>query len=264
MQVIADTLQNAEEILNESLSLLDVSLTLCDACMPFQEWMRVNKQHKSPPVYVAETGRKMKEHFIENFQTSYPALASGIINGSLGIASYRINDGVFRIGNCLIKIKDRKFMIMSDDERRTLYADMQQAVADLVVFVIITFSLHQFSTGVCTLSVSKLCDRRQVNPTIFYAELLQILKDTGRTYYAYEQLSTYYNELLAVEPIFLAECEEQDLPLTEDLAQKILDGELTAAAVKEMLTRTGKGGKGIEEKEININPFSMISRMNLE
>lgn len=261
MQVIADTIQTADAVLGEMLSVIDISWALCEASTPIQVWMRTAKQKKSPPVYVAETGKQMKDNFIEDFRSAYPTLSTGIMNGRLGSASYRMHDGIYKLGTCLQKMKERKFMIMSDDERGQIHEAMLDIVADFAIYTIIAFQLHRAEEGVCTLSVSKVCERRHVSATILYGELLETIKKTGRTYYAYEQLSPLYADMLAVEPTFLAECEEQELPLTEELARELLDGETTAPQLLELLL---KQNADVESKEVDVNPVSMISRMNLE
>ena len=261
MRVVSDSVRDPEAVLEEMLSAIDTSWALCEACTPIQVWMRTAKQRKSPPVYVAETGKKMRENFIEDFRTAYPTLSVGIMNGRLGSTSYRMHDGIYKLGTCLKTIKDCKFMVMSDDQRQVLYDAFRDIVADFTIYTIIAFQLHRANEDVCTLSVSKACERRKVSPAILYGELLETLKRTGRTYYAYEPLSSVYADMLAVEPAFMAECEEQELPLTEELAQGLLDGETTVPQLMELLQ---KQNADVVSTEVDVNPISMISRMNLE
>ncbi len=261
MQVIADTIKNADSVLAELLSLISKTSILCEATTPLREAMKTSTTRKSPPVYVAETGKRMKENFIEDFGAEYPTVSSGISNGRLGHASYRLHDGIYKLGTVLITIKNRKFMVMSDDERTELHDSLLDAVADFAIYTVIAFQLHLASGDQCTLAVSKVCERRQVKPAILYGEMLQIIEGTGRKYYAYEQLSPVYADMLAIEPAFLAECEEQQLPLTEEMALEILSGELmTAAALDQLL----KQNSDMESHEVDVDPVSLISRMCLE
>lgn len=260
MQVIADTIKNAEAVLGELLSVTDATWVLCEAATPIQEWMRTTKVRKSPPVYVAETGKVMKENFIADFGAEYPTLSAGVMNGRLGSSSYRVNDALYKLGNCLKTMKERQFMIMSDEERKELHESLLDVVADFAIYTIIAFRLYKAGDGYCTLAASKACERRQVSPAIMYSEMLGLLERTGRTYYAYEPLSSMYADMLATEPAFLAECEEQGLPLTEDLARSLLEGETTVPLLMEALLSQAAD---TESTEVDVNPISMISRMNL-
>lgn len=261
MQVIADNIKNAESVLGELTTAITRVTALCEAATPLREAMKQGGPRKSPPVYVAETGKKMKENFIEDFGAEFPTLSSGISNGWLGSASYRLHDGIYKLGTSLITMKERKFMVMSDEERATLCEALKDVLADFAIYTIIAFQLHLTPGEQYTLAVSKLCERRQVKPAIFYGEMLQVIESTGRKYYAYEPLSPVYNDMLATEPAFLAECEEQRLPLTEEMAMDILSGELLVTMALDQLL---KENSEMESTEVDVNPMSLISRMNLE
>ena len=261
MKVISDGMMSADNILEESLTVIDRVWVICEGCQPISEWMYTTKERKSPPVFVAECGKKVKENFIEDFGSEFPTLSSGIINGKLGQASYRLHDGMYKLGTCLQRIKGRKFMVTSDDERKELHELLLDVVADFAVYTIIAFQLQQSTAGVCTLAVSKACERRQINPGLLYGEMMETIKKTGRTYYAYEPLSPVYSDMLADEPAFLAECEALELPLTEELAKQLLAGEFTPPLLMEYLL---KQTLSTEQHEVNLDPIGMIKRMNLE
>lgn len=261
MQVTADNIHQADAVLNELLTVTDVTLDLADAATPLREAMKKFTTRKSPPVYMAETGRKMKEKFISDFSVEYPTISSGITNGRLGPASYRMHDGLYKLGTALRKMSECKFMVLSDDDRVVMHDALLDAAADFAIYTIIAFSLHLAPSEHCTLAVSSLCERRKVTPSVLYGELLDVIKNTGRSYYAYEPLSPLYSDMLATEPAFLAECEDQGFPLTEEMAREILDGTVPAAQVLETLM---KQNADMESTEVDVNPFSLISRMSLE
>lgn len=260
-RIVADSIKNADTIIEELFDLYHRADVLRDACMPLQMAVRNGGPRKSPPTYVAETGRVMKDRFIPDFRTEYPALSSAVINGQLGRAHNRINDAVYKLGNALILMKDRKFMVISEEERQRLYDQLSDIMADVIIYTIIAFGLHKAESGHETLAVSTACEKRQITASVLYGNLLEDLKRTGRTYYAYEELSPVYNDLLAVDPVFLAECEENDLPLTEEIARKVVDGSMTAASA---MVEVMRGAEDYETREIEADPFSIITRMKLE
>lgn len=261
MQVIADTIKNADAVLSEMLTLTDTAFSMAKAVAPIQELMKQSTTRKSPPVLAAESGKVLKENFIEDFRSLFPNVSSGVTNGRMGTASYRLHDGVYKLGNALQTVQERKFMIVSDDERRELSEQLRDVVADFAIYTIIAFDLHNASQGTCTMAINKYCERRKVSPSILLGELMGTVQWSGRTYYAYEHVSPLYTDMMAAEPLFLTECEEQELPLTEELAASILDGRANAAQVMEQLL---KQASEVESKEVSVNPMSLISRMSLE
>lgn len=261
MPVIADAIQNADAVLSDMLSLTSAALSMTKALTPIQELMKNSTVRKSPPVLVAESGKVLQDNFFEDFSIAFPAVATGITNGRLGHASYRVHDGIYKLGTVMPAIKAKKFMIMSDEERKTLHEEMKDVVADFAIYTIITFQLHRSIEDVTTMATSKACERRQITARVMYGELLSTVESLNRAYYAYEPLSAFYTDMLAAEPIFMAECEENQLPLTEEMAHDILTGKTTSARVMEQLLRQTAD---MESKEVDVNPVSLIQRMSLE
>ena len=95
MQVIADTIKNADAVLSEMLTLTDTAFSMAKAAAPIQELMKQSTTRKSPPVLAAESGKVLKENFIEDFRSLFPNVSSGVTNGRMGTASYRLHDGVY-------------------------------------------------------------------------------------------------------------------------------------------------------------------------
>lgn len=261
MPVIADNIQNADAVLNDMLALTSATLSMSKALTPIQELMKASPVRKSPPVLVAESGKVLQNNFFEDFNISFPAVATGVTNGRLGAASYRVHDGIYKLGNIMRTVKERKFMIMADHERSELCEGMKDVVADFAIYTIITFQLHRSVDDISTMSVSKVCGRRRITPQVLYGELLSTVEALGRAYYVYEPLSPLYADMLAAEPLFMAECEENQLPLTADLAEDILSGKITSAKAMERLLREASD---VESTEVNVDPISLIQRMSLE
>lgn len=265
MLVKADNIKNAEQILLESVVLVDKSQAMLEATVPIAKLLRAPGKRKSPPMIIAETGRKLKDNFIESFEAEFPNLSAGVVDGTLGEFSYRAHDALYKLGNLLKVVKDKKFMIQKDSERLELHKLLQNVVADMCYFTIMTFNLNKAidpATEECTMSVSRFCDQNKITPSVLYSILMEKAQATGCSYYAYEPLSEFYTLMQNTEPDLVTQCQEQSLPLTDDICAAIINGEVTANAVYDTLQRQSKEGTVVQE--LDITPSTLVSRMNLQ
>lgn len=260
MQVVKDPVANAPAILDESLALLDFVSTLDRATLPVAELMRQSAARKSPPVLISEAGKAIKDSDVENFEAAYPTLTAACKDGKLGEFSYRIHDALYQVGEVLLAIRKVKYMVVKDDQRKALNLRVKSAIGDIVAYLINTFSMWD-SDNVC-MAVSSICERQGNSQDILYGTLLSAMQDANCSYWAYEPMSPVYTELMAADSVFMAECAEKDLPLTDEMAVSVIRGEASPAEVVDQLSRD-RVVTPFSASE-NVTPLTLMSRLNLE
>lgn len=260
MQVIKDPIENAAAIMTETTGLLGLANTLDSATLPVAELMKVSKVKKTPPVLIAEAGKSLKEHDEENFEVLCPTLASAAKNGKLGDFSYRMHDAMYQIGEVILAARKVKYMVVKDDQRKQLNEMAKTAIGDLVAYLVNTFAMWDSETS--CMAVASYCERNGITQDLLYGTLLENMKNAGQTHRAYEPMSPVYTELMAADSVFMAECSENDLPLTDDQAMQLLRGELTSSEIMDQLTK-GRVVTPFSKGE-EVTPFNLLSRLSLD
>lgn len=259
MQVIKDPIANGQQILAESLALLDTAVMLDQATLPVAELMKRSEVKKSPPVLISEAGKLLKENDVESFEAVYPTLTAACKDGKLGEFSYRIHDAMYQVGEVVLAVRTAKYMVVKDDQRQQLNARAKSAIGDIVAYLVNTFAMWD-PDNVC-MAVSSTCERQGTSQDVLYGTLLSAMEDAGCSYRAYEPMSPVYTELMATDSVFMAECSEKDLPLTDELAMAVIRGESSPSEIIDQLSRERvvTPFSAVE----NVNPFTLMSRLNL-
>lgn len=260
MQVVKDPVANSQLILSESLAMLDIASMLDKCTLPVVELMKQSQVRKSPPVLISEAGKVLKEHDVESFEAEFPTLAAACRDGKLGEFSYRIQDAMYQIGEVILAVRKAKYMVVKDDQRKELNLRAKAAIGDIVAYLVNTFSMWD-SENVC-MAVSSVCERQGTSQDVLYGELLSAMDEAGCSYRAYEPMSPVYTELMAADSVFMAECSEKDLALTDEQALAVIRGEVSSAEVIDQLSRE-RVVTPFSASE-NVTPFTLMSRLNLE
>lgn len=258
MKVVSDKIANGAQIFSELLEFEQVARELCRLTDTY-----ANAGNGRPlPRFVTETTMGLKKSLIKEFGTYFPALHEMIENGkSSDSGMARINDALYAFGGAQREIFAANCVLFADDKRAEIFSQLARAVGDIVVFICIQFNLYNLESGEISMAVQTHCDRCGITPDVLYGLLLQDMRDVGQTWYAFEVMSPLYQDLLDFDPIFAAECEEHMYPLTDAIAQTLISGEQDVAVVRGYLL---KYSESTIEKEVNITPAGLISRMKLE
>lgn len=257
MKIVADTLPNADKVLVELLGFMSSAQTLADASAPYA----LASNGRPLPRFIAETSVALKDALVSDFAMYYPALQGLIENGDGGTQSMgRLHNACYSFNQGQQAVHAAKCMLKDDAVREKVMEAFRTAVGDIVVFICIQFGLHNLDSGEVSLAVSKHCERCKLTPDVFYGILKQTLQDVERSWYAYEVMSPMYQPLNDFDPVFVAECEENLYPLSDEVAKKIVEGELDVAEARGTLT---EHMKNMVETDLEVTPATLVSRMQL-
>lgn len=259
VKVLEDVIPQASDMLREVLSLQQ-ELSKCEEVLrPFGPEQK--EQYRTLPQYIVKGAAVLKSAVISGFDMNYPVLSSALENGlSADEGMRRLHDGLYRVGQFYNRLCELKFAVKLDTDRESMHDVVKQAVGDLAVYVITQYKLDSLDSGVY-LSVSEYCDRSGISPSILYGELLLVMDKVEAQPFGYESISPYRQELLDIDPVFVAECEEQGFPLTAEMSERIVKGELSLNDARATLMEFMQQR---EEKVVDgMTPANMISRMNL-
>lgn len=258
MKVVADSFDNAGELFRALLGFEDQAMEMWKQVQPFSK----AGNGRALPRFVTETSVQLHKLLVSDFSMMYPSIASVIENGLGGTdASFgRLHDAVYQFNAAQQTLHAKNCVVMADADRQKLTEQLSQVVGDLVIFTIVQFGLFRLEQGEVTLAVQEHCEAAGMSPDVLYGILQQEMEEVGQTYYAYEALSPYCVALNELDPNFVAECEEILFPLTDAMAEQILDGTVDLPYVRGLLLDAQKGHK---EVEVNVNPETLISQMQL-
>lgn len=258
MKVIADTIKNADAVFAE---LNAFSNTILELYRDTMEYSRTDR--KDPlPRFVSNTTLGMKSHLVYNFSAQFPNIASLIINGQGGGSGEvaRLYTGCFNFNEGQKAVQSKKCIFLSDADRTPVNTAFGTAAANIIVFLCSQFKLYDYDNEVY-MSVHKYCEQQGVTPGVLYDLLQGSLLEVGGTWCAYDTMSPLNAAMEDLDPIFLEECRDAGFPLTDELASKILDGELTVAIVRGNLDAYKSGEEEIEG-EGTLSSF--VDSMSLE
>ncbi len=259
MKIVNDKVSNAEGLLQGTMALLDSVLAMSDATLTLQQYAQKTGVRKSLPMFVAETAATLKKSISHDFKNEYPAIASVAVNGDTGGMLNRLVNAIYSLSNVYKELNACNCVVKADADRKRLHESILDIIADLSVFLCIRFELYTCADGVCTMAVANWCDHQRITPEVFYAMMLDNIKSTGREFYAYEEISETYTEMLREYPEFMADCEDNNYRLTDSIAKDILDKKLTIADATERFVKES----GSEVEDDKLTPSSIIANMSL-
>lgn len=258
MKVIADFSPKAEQILLELITFEAKAKEIESLVAPYA----VAGNGRPLPRFVTETSVALRGSLVKNFGRSFQALQDLIENGygsNAGVG--RLHEACYLFNQVQQEIHAANCVLMNDEKRQELQNKMRDVVGDIVVFMAIQYQLYAVHTGNVMLSIQKHCERIKLTPEVFYGVLLQDMEDVERSWYAWEVISSLYGALNDFDPVFVAECEENLYPLSDEMASDILNGVLDVAAARGMLM---EHMKTIEVSDVDVTPTSLVSKMKLE
>ncbi len=258
MKTIADTLPNADKVLTELLGFMESAQALAEASAPYA----IASNGRALPRFIAETSTALKKALIPDFARYFPSLQDLVENGAGGTQSMgRLHNACYMFNQGQQVVHAAKCMLKDDNIRQKVTDLFRTTVGDIAVFICIQFGLHNLDSGEVTLAISKHCERCRLTPDVFYGILKQTMEDVERSWYAYEVMSPMYGPLNDFDPVFLAECEENFYPLTDDIAKRIVEGEVDVAEVRGTLV---EHMRNTIETDVDVTPSTLVSRMQLQ
>lgn len=259
-KIVEDPVQNGSSVISEVTELIS---ELWDAVY----WLyptnsQVARREGGPAKYVVASRTALSRSVFSGIEARYPCTFGLVMDGRISDAGApRLTDAIYKLGNAVQEMKRLKCLIKSDADRASLRDLISQAIGDLVVFLIIQFKLYDQETEVY-MAVANYASGKDVSPDVVYGELLDWLATTKQSVYGFEICSRYYTKLQEMDAVFLAECEEYFFPLTDDLCEGLVSGNLLISDVRSQLTAFKKGS--IEEEDEKITPDNIIKRMQLD
>lgn len=258
LKTIADNLPKADSVLRELLEFEQVAKVLAENAQPYS----TGAQGRTAPRFVSETAVALKQNLVKDFSVSFSHIEEIVVNGQSSINSFgRLNDACYNFNEAQQAIYKANCVLMDDKVRAAITDKLRTVVADLVVFICIQFNLYEKSGDSVMLSVQKHCERVEMSPSELYELLIQDMLDVGRSWYAYEVISPYYVPLMEFDPVFVSECEENFYPLTDEMAERLIHGEIDVAYAR---GRLAEHMKGQIEREVDVSATNLISRMKLK
>lgn len=258
MKIISDSFKNADNVLLDLQEFKSIMMDMSDFIAPFEE----AANGRTFPRFVSETSTGLRKSLIKDFEVRFPAIKTLVSDGmseKRGLS--RLHDACFKFKEVQDSIYKAKCMVLDDEVRADLSCKLFDAVADVLVFIITQYSLNTLGNGEIVMSVQNYCEHQNITPDVFYGQLLQELKWTGRSWYAYESISPYYAELMEMDSVFVSECEENFYPLNDELAVKLLNGDVDVAYVRGLMLESNSSS---EEIEVDMTPATLISQMRLQ
>lgn len=261
MKVIPDSNKNAYTLLREVHTLLNRELVSAEWLAPYGS--EAKKSYPTLPSYIMAGKVALSKAGLANFNANYPTIKEVIANGeTVEDGSKRLHDAIYKLGSANDSLVKFNYLVKLDADREDIRQQLLQSAGDLILFLIVQYELDKSMDGEVKLSVNAFCEKEGVTPAVFYGELLNQLELTGVQVYGYESISKWNEQLLDIDPVFVAECEENNFPLIDDICQLICDGKLSIPEARNQLAAFLKES---EEKEVDdISPTNMIARLNLE
>jgi len=259
MKVRENNIKDAKALLEETYSLMGLLLQGI-------VWVQDSNSEEAQEAgglakYIVASRTNLQALHLNNFDRAYPVVSGAVSNGRAeDFSSVRIVDGIYKIGQLNAKLQASKCLLKTDQERSEVRGILYAAIGDLALFMVMQFGLQQGSDSVM-LAVKEFCDARGMTPDVLYGELLNVIETLGQSAYGYEPVSPYYDDLMGLDPVFVAECEEAQFPLTEDLSKQIVQGSLSLEEARGMLGEFQRQSTQVEVK--GISPTNMVGKLNL-
>lgn len=261
MKVIPDSSKNAYNLLKEVHCLVNRELIASEWLAPYGP--EAKKNYPSLPTYIMAGKEALANSQLANFDANYPTIKEVLANGeSVDDGGKRLHDAIYKLGAANASLSKANYLVKLDAERTAIREQLLESAGDLIIYLIVQYELDKSMDGEVKLSVNALCEKEGITPAVLYGELLNQLEHTGVQVYGYESISKWNEQLLDIDPVFVAECEENNFPLTEDICQQICEGKLPIPEARNLLASFLRES---EEKEVDgITPTNMIARLNLE
>ena len=232
MKIIEDSVRNEEKVVRQLLDFLHLAKGLSEQTASFEKAGAGRKL----PRFIAETAQGIQKYLVEDFGVEFPDINSIISNGEMsGGVSQRLHDACYKFGNVQKELQAENCVLRFDDLRERITDTLMDVVSDLAIYIIAQFSLHTANDDV-ELGVHKVCELKGITKGVLYGSLLEIQENTGKDIYAYEPISPVYQLLLEADPVFVEECSDAFFPLTKEMAEKIIYGEVTLETAREQLS----------------------------
>ena len=260
MKTIADPSKDAGSLLTELFDFKNTAQGLVRAAGPYTKYAN----GRPLPKFVAETSAEMRKLLVKNFRTVFP-FWSGLVEDGLGSSDagfQRIHDACYQFNEAQRVLVSKNCVLMTDNDRRSVCDQLNQAIGDVVVFILIHFDFTSIreEKGVM-LCVQSYCEAHGITPEVLYALLLQDLDDAEQSWYSYEPISPMYRILQEFDSVFMEECSTCNFKLYDNMTERLVSGELDIAAVRGACL---EGASASQEREGNMTPSSLISAMNLD
>lgn len=261
MKVVSDKYNEAYPLLREVVSLTEELLAAAEWLEPYGPAHR--DKYPSLPTYIVAGRKHLANARIAKFDINYPTIKRVVANGCANSdASKRLNDAVYYLGSVNEQLVACGYLIKLDSDRQRAQELLLKSAGDLVIYLMSQYEIDKCLDGEVRLSVNTLCEERKVSPSVFYGELLSWLERTGVEVYGYESLSPWNEPLLEIDPVFVAECEENSFPLTEDICKRIVDGKLTIPDARALLVKFLRESEEVEVTDMTST--NMIARLKLD
>lgn len=259
IKVIEDTMKNAGAVLSETDELLDHLMEAWPWVQPSNSSNAI--QAGGPAKYIVACRVNLQKLGLAGFDRTYPAISLAVSSGNgSDDSNARLVDGIFQIGKLNMLLEENKCMLKTDDQRNQARAMLKTAIGDFAIFLLSQYKLGRADDEIY-LSVNEYCARGGITSSVLYGNILNTLEIVGEQPYGYEEISPYYDDLVGIDPGFLAECQEARYPLTEERCQSIIDGSMPLEVARGLLTEFQKNIVDVDMD--GINPNNMIQRMHL-
>ena len=258
MKTVVDVFKDPSKVLSDLLSFEEVAKSMAAEVAPFS----IAGKGRALPRFIAETSQAIRKLIVHDFSMSFPAISEIVTNGEGLDSSYdRLHDACFAFYEVQDYVTKQNCVVRDDKQRTELYNKMCRIIGDLVVFTCTQFGLYKLDSGEIQLSVKQYCEKCNITPEVLYGLLLQDMEDVGQSWYAYEIMSPLYKAMMDFDPVFTEECEEELYPLTDAMAQNLLDGSVDVVALRGMFLEKYKGSI---QKDSDLSPASLISMLKFD
>lgn len=258
MKVVADSFTNADKVLAELFEFEQDVEQMMESLEPYA----VAGNGRALPRFISETSVKLRQSLVGDFVMSFPNINSLVENGNTASGSLgRLHDAIFKFDTVQKAVYAKKCVITVDKEREELCDKLRDVIGDICVFIIVQYSLYQLDTGSIPVSIHAHCEKNGVSPDVLFGIMKEMLAGAERSWYAYEPVSPMYTALNECDPIFLNECEEEMYPLTDEMAQKIVEGDMDVAYARSLLVAHSRS---MTEREVDVTPSTLLEQMKLD
>ncbi len=258
MKAVADSFANADKVLSELFEFEQVALDMTEQ---LDTYANIGNG-RSLPRFITETSVALKQLLVKDFSLSYPNIQGLVENGnSASLSLGRLHDAIFKFNQVQQEVHKANCVIMVDVKRSELVEKLKDVVGDICVFIVIQYSLNRVADGELPVSIMSHCERVGITPEVLYGVMIDTLKNEGRSWYAYESISPVYQDFMDYDSSFLAECEDNMYPISDEMAQSLINGDADLSYIRGLLLTKVKD---MVEEEVNVTPSTLLAQMRLD
>lgn len=259
MKIHEDTIPNAKEVLGELMELQGKLHGTFKALRSFGPEEKAT--YGSLPKFFVGRRAELMSFAIDGFSMQYAHVNDILRNGrSSNDSGVRLNDGIYKLGLLVNRLRDVKFMVTSDNDCKELRDLAARTLGDFVVYIITQFGLSHCDEFLY-LSVQDYCAKSGISGDIFYGAELTLLDEIGESVYGYESISPYRDDLMDIDAGFVAECEDAAFPLNESMCRSLIDGSMDIIEARAELQNWLQSMKDTEIE--GISPLNIVEKMHL-